>query len=378
MSEARRKPDTEFVHGGDDYADDALVEPIVLSTTFTRATDYTHPHGFDYGRADNPNRRTFETRMARLEGGADAAAFASGMAAALAPFQVLRPGDHAIVAEDSYYGVREAMRTHFTGWGLDVTFVDTTDLDAVAAALRERTRLIFVESPSNPMIRVCDLAALAALAQSTGALLVCDNTLATPLFQRPFEHGADLVVHSTTKSISGHHDAQGGILVAREPTPEWDAIRALQRNLGAIPSPFACWLASRGLTTLPVRMRRQAASALTLAERLERHPAIERVLHPGLPSHPDHAVAARQMSGYGAVFSICVRGADREALAVAAAVELFTRATSFGGVESLLEHRASTEAPGTKTPRNLLRLAIGLEDVDDLYADLDQALQRVG
>ncbi|HTW84705.1 MAG TPA: aminotransferase class I/II-fold pyridoxal phosphate-dependent enzyme [Candidatus Sulfotelmatobacter sp.] len=373
--------DTAFVHGPAraPYADDAVAEPLVLSTTFLRGADGSYPaQGYSYARDANPNRSELEARMALLEGGVDAAAFASGMAAAVAPFQTLTPGDHVVVAEDSYYGVRETLRTHFTGWGLRVSLVDASDLDALAGALEERTRLVFVESPSNPMLRVCDLTAIAALAHRVGALLICDNTLATPVFQRPLALGADLVVHATTKYVSGHSDTQGGVIVCAERTPRWEAVRSLQKALGAIPSPFTCWLSSRGLATLPVRMRQQSASALRLAELLSAHPAVERVLHPLLPDNPERALALRQMSGAGAVFSFCVRGEERDAMRVAAAVTLFQRATSFGGPESLIEHRASVEAPGTKTPRTLLRLAIGLEDVDDLWADLRNALETNG
>lgn len=372
--------DTTFVRAacaGADYAHGALVEPIVLSTTFRRAADGSYPAGYEYARDANPNRAELERAMALLEGGVEAAAFASGMAAALAVFQTLVPGDHVVVSEDSYFGVRETLVSHFAPWGLQVSFVDATDLEAVAARVSDKTAVIFIETPSNPLLRVCDIAAIADIAHGVGALLVCDNSLATPLFQRPFGFGADLVVHSTTKYVNGHHDAQGGIVVAREHSDRWHSIRRVQKALGAVPSAFNCWLSSRGLSTLPCRLRQQSASAVAIASKLEGLASVREVLYPGLASSRYHSLAMRQMTGFGAVFSFRVNGDGKNARNVAAAVRLIQRATSFGGPESLIEHRASIEGPDTNVPDDLLRVAVGLEDEEDLFADLAQALDSI-
>jgi len=352
----------------------AVAPPIVLSTTFERDEHGEYAGGFVYARDDNPNRRALERALADLEGGIDAAAFASGSAAAAAIFQALRPGDHAVVAHDCYYSVRVMLDEVFVPWGLAVTYADCADADAVRAAIRPHTRLVFIETPSNPLMRVTDIAAAAALAHDAGALLACDNTLATPILQRPLALGADLVVQSTTKYVAGHHDTMGGALIAARANATWDRIRAQQRLCGAIPSPFGAWMTLRGVPTLATRVRAQTANALHLARRLEGHPAVRAVLHPHLPSHPAHAVAVRQSDGSGALFSIRVHGGASDALRVASRLRRFANATSFGGPESLVEHRASVEGAQSRTPPDLLRLAIGLEDPDLLYDDLDAAL----
>ncbi|MBV8298476.1 MAG: PLP-dependent transferase, partial [Candidatus Eremiobacteraeota bacterium] len=255
-----------------------------------------------------------------------------------------------------------------------VTYADCSDLNAVEAALTPATRLIFIETPSNPLLRITDIAGVAALAHAAGAVLACDNTLPTPVLQQPLAHGADVVVHATTKYLAGNHDAMGGALVAAHDDELWQRIRAQQKLCGAIPSPFASWLTLRGITSLVPRVRWQNASALAVAESLAVHPAVREVLHPGLPTHPGHTVAAQQSSGSGGLFSFRVRGGAEEALRVAARVRLFRRATSFGGPDSLIEHRASVEGAASKTPDDLLRLGVGLEDPADLIADLKQAL----
>lgn len=349
--------------------------PISLSTTFERAPDGTFPHGYEYSRDDNPNRRALEAAIAELEGGEDAAAFASGSAAAMTLFQVLRPGDEVIVSDDCYFGVRSMLAQFFVPWGLRVRSVDTSDTVQLESAAGANTRLIFVETPSNPQLRISDIAAAARVAERCGAVLAVDNTAATPILQRPFELGANIVVHSTTKYMSGHHDAMGGALVTRVRNELWSAIRLAQKLCGAIPSPFASWLTARALPSLAQRVRYQSESALNLALALSRHPSVEQVLHPWLPAHPGSEVAHAQMSGAGALFSILVKGDADRAMRVAANVKVFTRATSFGGPESLIEHRASIEGPDTKTPPNLLRLAIGLEETQLLIDDLDCALK---
>jgi cystathionine gamma-synthase len=315
-----------------------------------------------------------EACLTALEGGTSAMAFASGSAAASTVFQCLKPGEHVICSQDAYHNVLRILREVMTTWSLEVSFVDTSDLDAVKAALTRDTRLIWVESPSNPLLKIVDLAAVADIAHKVSAYAVCDSTFASPVLQRPLALGMDIVMHSATKYLGGHSDVVGGILVAREQGPLAERLRFLQNTGGAVPSPFDCWLLLRGTATLGVRVRAQSDTALKLAHRLEKHPGVEKVLYPGLESHPHHALAKRQMSGFGAMLSFCVRGGENAALRAAGRVKLFTRATSLGGVESLIEHRASVEGPMSHTPKNLLRLSVGLEHPDDLVADLEQAL----
>ena len=353
-----------------------IAEAIVLSTTFERDQHGDYTGGFVYARDDNPNRRALERALAELEGGADAAAFASGSAAAAALFQTLRPGDHTVVADDCYYSIRVMLDEIFVPWGLAVSYADTSDLDALRAAMRAETRLVFIETPSNPLMRITDIAGAAAIAHEHGAVLACDNTLATPVLQRPIVHGADVVAQSTTKYIAGHHDAMGGALIAARDDAAWSRVRSVQRLCGAVPSPFAAWLTLRGISSLTVRVRAQHASAVRIARHLAGHPEVHDVLHPDLPAHPAHATAARQSEGSGALFSIRVRGEATRALDVAARLRRFRRATSFGGHDSLVEHRASIEGVHSLSPPDLLRLAIGLEDTDALIADLDAALAR--
>jgi cystathionine gamma-synthase len=352
----------------------AVTAAIQMSTTFERAADGTFPSGFAYIRDANPNRRALEAAVAALEGGALAVAFASGMAAAMAVFQTLAPGDHAVAPLDAYFGTSKLLREHFVPWGLEVTFADLTDLAAVRAALRPKTRLIWTETPSNPTIAVTDLGAIAAIAKAAGALLACDNTWATPFLQKPFTLGADLVMHSTTKYLSGHSDVMGGVVVAREAGPVAERLRSMQVNGGAVPSPFDSWLVLRGIRTLPWRMRAHCSNAGAVAAFLSEHPRVERVHYPGLPRDPGYGVASRQMSAAGGMLSFVVPGGRARAFEVAARLQLFTRATSLGGPESLLEHRASVEGAGSRAPEGLLRLSIGLEHPDDLIADLRQAL----
>lgn len=369
-------PDTIAVHAahGADPSTGAVAPPIYLSTTFERAADGSLPHGFIYARDGNPNRVWLERALAALEGGAGAAAFASGQAATMAVFQALSPGDHVILPSSVYYGTRKLVSQLFARWGLASTSVDMRDAEQVAGALRKETRLVWVETPSNPLLAVTDIARVVALAHDASARCAVDNTWATPVGQRPLALGADIVMHSSTKYLGGHGDVMGGALVARADDELFQAIRAIQATGGAIASPFDSWLVVRGIKTLPHRVRVHSANALAVATFLESHSAVEAVHYPGLASHPGHAVAARQMSAFGGMVSVQVRGGRDTALAITARVRLFTRATSLGGPESLIEHRASVEAPGSGTPDNLLRLSIGLEHPDDLIADLDQAL----
>lgn len=369
--------ETLAVHAGSriDPATGAVAPPLYLSTTFERAADGSYPRGYIYARQGNPNREALEEAMAALEGGAVAMAFASGSAAAFAVLQALAPGDHLVAPRDLYHGLARLFREIAAAWGLSISFVDMTDPAAVASAIRPETRLIWVETPSNPMLRITDIPRIAALAHAAGARCICDNTMATPILQRPLALGADGVVHSATKYLGGHSDAMGGVVVLKEEDAFARRIREIQVTGGAVLSPFESWLILRGLRTLPCRMRIHAENAMRVAAFLAQHPAVEAVHYPGLPTHPGHAVAARQMHGFGGLVSFQVRGGREAALRVAARVRLFIRATSFGGPESLIEHRASIEGPGTATPEDLLRLAIGLEHPDDLIEDLDQALR---
>jgi cystathionine gamma-synthase len=369
--------ETLAIHAGHaaDPATGAVMPPLHLSTTFERTRDGGYPAGFVYARSDNPNRRAVEECLAALEGGGAALAFASGMAATTAVFQLLAAGDHLILPDDSYFGTGKVAQDLFAQWGIQVTVVDQTDLAQVAGALRPTTKLIWVETPSNPLLKITDIAAVSQLAHEAGALCAVDNTWPSPLCQQPLAHGADLVMHSTTKYLGGHSDLTGGALILRQPDERYQRLRTIQQWAGAVPSPFDCWLLRRSISTLPYRMRGHCENASRIAHFLADHPAIERVHYPGLPHHPGHAIAARQMTGFGGMLSIQVKGGAREALAVANRVRLFTQATSLGGVESLIEHRASVEGPASRTPQNLLRLSIGLEHGEDLIADLDQALQ---
>jgi cystathionine gamma-synthase len=358
-----------------DAATGAVAPPIYLTTTFAREPDGTLPHGYLYARSDNPTRRELERSLAALEGGADALAFASGMAATAAVLQSLAPGDHVIAPQDAYYGTAKLLRDVMGEWGLASTLVDMTDPSVVARALTPTTRLVWIETPSNPALAVSDIARIAELARSAGAWAVCDNTWATPVLQRPLELGCDLVMHSTTKYLGGHSDLTGGALVAPVES-EWTVrLRTLQTLGGAVPSAFDCWLLMRGIRSLPWRMRGHCANAAAVAAFLAGHDAVEAVHYPGLAADPGHAVAARQMADFGGMVSVEVKGGAAAALAVVRGVRLFTRATSLGGPESLIEHRASVEGPESRTPPGLLRLSIGLEHPDDLIADLDQALR---
>ena len=373
------KIETKAIHAGRevDPATGAVTPPIHLSSTFEREPDGSYPTAYAYSREGNPNRNALEKCVSVLEGGDEAAAFSSGSAATMIIFQALSPGDHIVAPEDLYYGVRQLLRDTFTPWGLEVTFVDMTDVSQTQKAVRHNTRLVLAETPSNPQIKVTDIKRTSEIAHDVGAYFVCDNTMATPILQRPLALGADLVVHATTKYLSGHDDVTGGILVAKQGIELFQKIRKLQKVGGAIPSPFDCWLTLRGIHTLPYRMRAHSENAMKVAEFLNNHPAIEKVLYPGLPNDSGHVTASQQMSLYGGMMSVQVKGGRDGAMRVAGNVRIFTRATSFGGPHSLIEHRASIEEPGTKTPDNLLRLAIGLENVDDLIEDLTQALRQM-
>jgi len=388
------KIETRAVHAGrkPEGGTRDVTPAIHLSTTFQKADDGSLPGGFLYSRTDNPNRAALEEALASLEEGAAALAFSSGNAATLALLHALAPGDHVIAGDDVFYGTAILLKTLLANWGLKHTLVNMQDPAEVERALTPSTKLIWVETPSNPLLRVTDIGAIAAIAQKANALLACDNTWATPLLQLPLKLGADVVMHSVTKYLSGHSDVLSGALIFKtnggkttsgrtnsgKPTgPLFEKVRAIQRDGGSVPSPFECWLSLRGLQTFPYRVRAQSESAQRIAEFLSKQPKskIEAVHYPGLASHPGHKIAAAQMTGFGGMLSIQVKGGQKEAFKLAAGVKLFTHATSLGGAHSLIEHRASVEGANTRSPANLLRLSIGLEHPDDLIADLEQALR---
>lgn len=362
--------------GDIDSASGSLVPPIYPSTTYERNPDGTYTSGRIYTRADNPTYDHAERLLARLEGGADCVLFASGNAAATAVFQSLVPGDHVLVSRILYWGIRTWLAEFAVSWGLDVEFVDTTDLEALAAAIRPgRTRLLWLETPANPMWEVTDLAAAAEIAHAADVRVAVDSTVATPVLTRPIEWGADLVVHSATKYLNGHSDVLAGAVVTAQMDPFWERLRSWRRNAGSVIGPFEAWLLQRGMRTLYLRVRHASETALALARHFHGHPELKAVLYPGLASHPGHEIAARQMTGgFGSMLSIRVAGDAAHAMAVAGALNVFKRATSLGGVESLVEHRSSTEGPSSPVPGDLLRLSIGLEALADLTADLEAAL----
>ena len=369
--------ETIAVHAGHqpDAATAAVTPPIHLSTTFEREPDLGFRGGHLYTRYSNPNRLSLEACLAGLEGGGAAAAFASGSAATSAVFQSLEPDAHVLLPRDAYYGSIKIARDIFGRWRLRHTLVDMADLSAVERAITPATRLVWIETPSNPLVRVVDIAALARLAKQAGAWSVVDNTWATPVLQRPLHLGADLVMHSTTKYLGGHSDVLGGALVAAsEDHPLFTLVRGVQQMAGAVPSPFECWLLMRGIRTLPWRVRAMTENARRVATFLDGDRRVEAVHYPGLRSHHAFDIASRQMSAPGAMLSFQVRGGRDAAIAMSNRLQLFTRATSLGGTESLIEHRHSIEGPDTLAPENLLRVSVGLEHHDDLIEDLDRAL----
>jgi cystathionine gamma-synthase len=368
--------ETLAVHAGHaiDAATGAVATPIHLSTTFERDAEGGYRHGYIYGRSANPTRHALEEGLAALEGGEDAAAFGSGLAASSAVLQALAPDDHVIAPMDVYHGMTKLLREVYMRWGLEVSFVDMTNLDEIKQEVRSRTKLFWVETPSNPLLKITDIAAVAEIAHTAGAICACDNTWA-PIVQRPLDLGADVVMHSTTKYLGGHSDVTGGAVIAKSKTDFLDRIREIQTTCGAVPSPFDCWLILRGMRSLPSRMRAHSENALKVATWLADHERVEAVHYPGLASHGGHEIAARQMSAFSGMLSFEVRGGREAALGVAAKTEIFIRATSLGGVESLIEHRASIKGEDPRTPQGLLRLSIGLEHPDDLIEDLAEALE---
>lgn len=371
-------PQTHAIHAGRsiDPHSQAVAPPIILTTTFQHAPDSSYEK-YLYSRYGNPNRDALEECIAGLENGAAGIAFASGMAAATAIVHTLKSGDHVIAPIDCYFTVRRLLTELYGQWGLQTDFVDMSDLAAVQAAVRPSTRLVWTETPSNPGLFLTDIAAVAEIAHKAGAICICDNTWATPLLQKPLDLGCDIVLHSTTKYFAGHSDVLGGMLVVREQGKLFEKIKLYQKIAGAVPSPFDCWLVLRSIATLPQRMQAHCDNAEKVAQFLASHPNIEKVHYPGLPENRFHELAKRQMTRFGGMLSVEVKGGWDAAVRFCGNVHLFTCATSLGAVESLLEHRASVEGPDSPTAKGLVRLSIGLEHPDDLIADLAQALERL-
>lgn len=373
------KTETQVIQLTENHEDNsgAVANGICPSTTFKREVDGSYQSGYVYTRHSNPNRALLEQALAKLEGGAQAFAFASGMAAISAVLQTLKSGDHILLPDDAYYSVQLLAKDVFSRWGLSHTVVDMTDIASVKAAIRPKTALIWLESPSNPQLKISDIKALSDLAQAHGALCAIDNTWCTPILQKPLDLGVDVVMYSTTKYFGGHSDCLGGAVILSESLDKkWsEALKNVQNLSGAVPAPFDCWLMVRGMKTLPLRLKQQSQNAAALAEFLNQHPKIQAVHYPGLPSHPQHTLAKSQMTGvFGAMLSVQVGENSDEAMAVIGRLQLFTAATSLGGVESLIEHRKSVEGNLSVTPDNLLRISVGIEHIDDLIADWTQAL----
>jgi cystathionine gamma-synthase len=356
----------------------AVVPPLHLATTFVRDPDNQYRAGYAYGRPDNATARHAEAVLAALEEAHEAALFGSGIAAATAIVLALPEPSHIVASQVMYWAFRHWLANEAPRLGHRVDFVDSANLAAVSAAIKPgSTKLVYVETPGNPLWTISDIGAVAEVAHAAGARLAVDSTVATPVFTRPLRLGADMVMHSASKYLNGHSDVIAGVVAAARPGEAWERVKTMRTQFGAVIGPFEAWLLLRGLRTLDVRVKTQAASAMLIAARLAQHERVASVLYPGLPAHPGHAVAARQMTGgFGAMLSVRVKGGESAAIATAAKVRLWKRATSLGGVESLVEHRASVEGAGSPCPPDLLRLSVGLEDPDDLTGDLDQALNN--
>ena len=359
-----------------DEATRAVTPPIHVSSTFIRDPDNQYRSGNIYGRPDNETVREVESVLTMLEGAAASIVLGSGMSAATAVFLALQPGDHVVAPTVMYWALRNWLKNDATAWGLSVDFVDTTDLDAVRGAVKKgATKLVWIETPANPMWSVTDIAAVAEIAHAAGARLAVDSTVPTPILSQPLALGADIVMHSATKYLNGHSDVLAGALCTAREDEFWTRIKRVRAMLGQILGPFEAFLLLRGLRTLDLRLRAMSAAAMTVARHFAADPRVVEVLYPGLPGNPGHAVAARQMTGgFGGMLSIRIRAGEEAAIRTAANVKLWKRATSLGGVESLIEHRASIEGPGTPCPSDLLRLSVGIETVGDLIADLEAAL----
>ncbi|MDE3115676.1 MAG: aminotransferase class V-fold PLP-dependent enzyme [Pseudomonadota bacterium] len=381
MGERDWLPDTKAAQalGWIEETSGAVVMPIHPATTYLRDPDNRYRRGREYARADNPSFDQPEALLAALEQGEDALVFSSGMAAAVACFLALRPGDHVVAAEVMYWGLRGWLDGYAREWGLDVEFADMRDLSALKARLRPgKTKLVWIETPGNPLWHITDIAEAARLAHAAGAKIAVDSTVATPVFTRPLTLGADIVMHSATKYLNGHSDVLAGALITRAKDDYWQHIETMRIKLGSVLGPFEAFLLTRGMRTLFPRVRTASESATKIARAMQKNPNVVEVLYPGLVGVRGHDIAARQMEGgFGGMLSIRVKGGEQAAIAAASRVKLWKRATSLGGVESLIEHRGSIEGAGSPCPLDLLRLSVGIEAADDLLADLSAALADV-
>lgn len=368
---------TQLIHEGNiEDSSRAIMSPIILSTTFERGEDQlSFPSGYMYSRYDNPNRHALEHKLALMEKGEACVSFASGLTAALAVFQSLSSGDHVLLPDDTYFGVRNILIKLFPQFNVSFSLVDMLDIAAIKAAIQPNTKLIWIETPSNPRVKITDIQAIVAIAKENNCFTVADNTWATPYFTQPLELGIDISLHSTTKYLGGHSDILGGALIFKEQNNRYEFIRSFQMTGGAVPSPFDCWLLCRSLATFAARMPIHADNAMQLAQYLAQHPAIKAVMYPGLTDNPQHEVAKKQMkNGFGGMMSVLVKGGQEASLKLCAKLKIFRHATSLGGVESLIEHRRSVEGEHSQSPDNLLRISVGIEAIEDLIADFEQAL----
>ena len=376
------KLETLSIHAGalHDESFGSVTPPMILSTTFERDTEGGFPPGRDiYTRASNPNRRALEQKIAALENGVDAMCFASGQAATLSVFHsVLTPNSHVIVPDDIYYGTRVVLDSLYKAWGVTYSSIDMTNTEGVANAITPQTKLIWIESPSNPSLKVTDIQAVTDLAKQHSIVTACDNTWATPFFMQPFSLGVDVIMHSSTKYFGGHSDILGGCIIVPEKNDLGQKIRDFQTLGGGVQSAFDSWLLYRSLATFPIRMRAHGANAQALAEHLEKHPMIEKVLYPGLEFNIYHEISKKQMqNGFGGMMSILIKGDEAKTLKFASSLKLIKHATSLGGVETLVDHRKSAEGVHSRSPENLLRVSVGIEHIDDLIADFEQALNQI-
>lgn len=357
----------------------AVIPPMILSTTFERGENgLDYPGGYLYARYDNPNRHSLEEKLADMEQGSTAICFSSGLAATNAVLQTLQPGDHLLIPDDIYFAVRSLLDQVFAGFQITYTVVDMTNATNIENAILPHTKLLWIETPSNPSLKITDISAAVKIAAKNNLVVVVDNTWPTPYCSNPLLLGADIVLHSTTKYLGGHSDLMGGVLICKEMNPRSEKLRTIQKLGGAVPSAFDCWLLCRSLTTFTARMEIHCRNGLALASWLEGRQEIDKVYYPGLSSHPQHSIAVKQMhNGFSGMLSVLVKGNQETALRLASKLKLFKHATSLGGVESLIEHRKSVEGPSSATPENLLRISVGIENINDLIHDFEQAFEQM-
>ena len=372
------KFETKAVHTGAerDPETGAIAPPIHLSTTFEHGPAAETPKGYLYIREENPTQARLQEALATIEDGEAALVFGSGIGAGAAYMQALPTGSHVVFADDIYYDFRTIANEFFEGWGMSASMVDLSDPRNLESALRDETKLVWLETPSNPLLKVVDIEAISRIAHDAGAKVLADGTFATAALQQPLNLGADAVMQSTTKFLGGHSDVQGGAIIVKERDDHFERMKLVRKVLGAVASPFNSWLVLRGIRSLAVRVERQAASAQTIAEALHEHPSVDVVHYPGLPSHAGHEIAKRQMRAFGGLMSFEVAGGESAAIQVASRLKLIVNATSLGGIETLIEHRRTSEGPTSTAPPALLRMSVGLENPDDLLEDLTQALRQ--